>query len=69
MTMPPEQVDVWCPQCGEHYQTWRRASFNLSIETFDDEYIHRMTHATCPKCKTEVALGAMIVRNVNSGGR
>lgn len=62
MTTRPEEIDVKCPKCGESYKTWRRASFNLTLgEDFDEKYMHDMTHATCPKCGTEVDLGALTV--------
>lgn len=62
MTLPPEQIQVKCPGSGRSYETWHRASFNMTLgEHFDDEYIHKMTHAICPHCKAEVALSSLIV--------
>ena len=39
MSRPPENIEVWCPQCHHFYQDWRR-SVNLDLDkTFDEEYV------------------------------
>jgi predicted RNA-binding Zn-ribbon protein involved in translation (DUF1610 family) len=62
MTSPPREITVICPNCGAEYQDWIRPSINLSIDTFDDDYLDRASSATCPKCKHKVSLDALIVR-------
>ncbi len=62
MTSPPEKIQVQCPECGTKYEDWYRPSINLGLDNFDDEYMKQATTATCPKCKTVVDLGTLIVR-------
>lgn len=61
MTMPPEEITVTCPECGNVYEDWYRGSINLQLDDFDDEYIEKASTATCPKCGTVVALGTLVV--------
>ena len=61
MTTPPEDITVECPKCRHRYQDWYRASLNLDIEDFSDNYIRRASTATCPECGTVVELGTLVV--------
>jgi DNA-directed RNA polymerase subunit RPC12/RpoP len=63
MTSPIERVKVTCPQCGHLYEDWYRASLNLDLDDFDDEYIDSATSAVCPKCSFKVYFGTLIVRD------
>ncbi len=59
MTSPPEPISVWCPKCNLIYEDWWRPSINSALDSFDDEYIEEASSATCPRCKTNVALPAL----------
>jgi hypothetical protein len=63
MTSPPREVTVDCPKCGLRYQDWCRASINLDLESFDDEYLDRASSAVCPGCTHKVYFGTLVVRN------
>ena len=60
MTSPIEIVRVSC-RCGITYEAPYRASFNLTLDDFDDAYIERMSTGRCPRCSHVVNLGALVV--------
>lgn len=63
MTMPPEQIAVRCPKCGNVYQDWWRPSINLSLgERFSDEYLEEASTSTCPACQYKVRHSVLLVR-------
>lgn len=63
MTSPPEQVSVECPACRHRYETWHRASINLSLDPeMDEEYIREVSTGTCPECGHVVELGVLVVQ-------
>lgn len=62
MTSPPERITVKCPRCGTSYETCYRASMNLQMDDFDDEYIEEMSTGTCPACGHKVQLDVLVVR-------
>ena len=39
MISPPEEITVRCPKCGHLYKDWTRASVNLDLDDFDEEYL------------------------------
>ncbi len=61
MTSPPEKITVVCPECGEAYKDWYRASINLELDDFDDAYIEEASTATCPSCGHKVEISNLIV--------
>jgi endogenous inhibitor of DNA gyrase (YacG/DUF329 family) len=61
MTSPPERITVRCPACGATYEDWHRASINLDLDDFPDEYVDAATSATCPACGHVVAIPALVV--------
>ncbi len=61
MTMPPENITVVCPKCGKTYEDWYRASMNLQIDDFDEDYIEEASTATCPHCGYKVHLDVLVV--------
>ena len=61
MTSPIETITVRCPGCQHEYEDWYRASMNLGMDDFDDDYIRRASTATCPKCGHVVNLGVLVV--------
>ncbi|MDZ7956372.1 MAG: ribosomal protein L7/L12 [Aulosira sp. DedQUE10] len=61
MTSPSTEITVECPQCGQYYDAWYRASLNFQLENFDDEYIERISTSTCPHCSCKASLGVLIV--------
>ena len=61
MTSPPKNVTVECPKCGSSYETIHRASMNLALDDFDEEYVREMSTGTCPSCGHVVELGALVV--------
>jgi NAD-dependent SIR2 family protein deacetylase len=62
MTSPVEGNTVRCPKCGHVYEDWHRASLNLELDDFDDEYIDQATSSTCPRCKHKINHDALVVR-------
>ena len=60
MTSPPRQIDVRCPSCGTVYKDWYRASINLMLDDFDEDYLREASTATCPSCSLTVELGGLI---------
>ena len=65
MTSPVEPTRVKCPDCGLLYEDWYRASINLTLDDFDDEYIEESTTSTCPECGFNVQHSALVVRPNN----
>lgn len=63
MTSPPEKIKIKCLNCKTIYEDWYRPSINLGLDDFDDEYIEKATTATCPECKTTIALDSLIVED------
>lgn len=62
MTSPAERVEVRCPECGEQYATYRRASINLSLgEEWTQEELRQATTSTCPACGHVAELGALVI--------
>ena len=61
MTMPPEDIQVVCPDCGHQYQDWIRSSINLTLDDFSDAYLREASTAKCPKCGKVVELYTLIV--------
>lgn len=63
MSSPIEQVTVQCPECQAQYQDWYRASMNLDLDDFDDDYVDAASRAVCPNCGHIVYFDSMIVRD------
>ena len=63
MTSPVEKIQVKCPKCGALYEDWHRASINIGLDHFDEEYIEEATTSTCPHCKHKVSHEVLIVRH------
>ena len=61
MSSPVENIMVRCPGCMHEYEDWHRASLNLALDNFDDDYIREASTATCPNCGKVVNLGVLIV--------
>ncbi len=51
-----------CPKCSHQYEDWYRASINLELDDFDDEYLDRASSSICPKCNYKVSHNVLIVR-------
>jgi hypothetical protein len=64
MSSPCELIIVWC-SCGALYRDSYRASMNLSMDNFDDDYIQRMSSTTCPNCGLYSDLGTLLARFEN----
>ena len=62
MTSPITTIQVRCPKCAHTYSTQYRASMNLQLDDFDEEYIERMSTATCPQCGHKIRLSALVVQ-------
>ena len=41
---------------------WYRASINLMLDDFEDDYLREATTATCPSCSYTVDFGGLMVR-------
>jgi len=63
MTSPPEEITVECPKCGRFYKDWYRASVNLDLDDFDEEYLESCSTATCLHCKHKVSLDVLVVED------
>ena len=63
MTSPIEEITVQCPKCGHLYQDWTRASVNLDLDDFDEEYLEQCSTATCPECHYKIDLDVLIVED------
>lgn len=61
MTSPPEDITVRCPSCGRLFEDWYRPSVNLQLGDFDENHIREATSATCPECRTQTPLAALVV--------
>lgn len=61
MSSPCVDITVTCPACGKSFETWHRASLNLQLGDFDDEYIRSVNVKTCPHCRKEVHLACLVV--------
>lgn len=62
MTSPPQPITITCPSCGTSFESWWRASINLSLgEKFSDDYLREATIKTCPKCKFEIRLDTLLI--------
>ena len=57
-----EEITINCQACGSSYQTQFRASMNLGLDDFDDDYIEDVSTGTCPECSHKVSLGCLVVR-------
>ena len=63
MTSPIEDITVGCPKCGRSYEDWYRASVNLDLDPFDDQYLENCSTATCPHCQHKVDLNVLVVED------
>ena len=61
MTTPPEKITVEYPECSAVYGDWFRASMNLMLDDFDEDYIDEASSATCPNCGHRVDLDVLII--------
>lgn len=61
MTMPAEDVQLICPNCGNQYNDWVRSSINLELADFDDDYIATCSSSVCPYCDHKLNHHVMIV--------
>ncbi len=50
MTSPPRRVDFDCPRCNRRSHDYLRASINLDLDGFDDEYIDLAMSVRCSHC-------------------
>ncbi len=63
MTSPCTEIDIKCPNCGQQFKAWHRASINLNLDSFDQAYIDKISSAVCPSCQWKVALPMLVVRD------
>jgi hypothetical protein len=63
MTSPITQITVMCPNCGEVFKDWWRASVNAELDPglATDEYLDEASTAKCPNCKEHIELGPVTV--------
>lgn len=61
--MPPEDVTVQCPNCQHIYTDWYRASVNLDLYNFDEEYLDECSSAVCPQCQHKVYFDTLTVKS------
>ena len=61
MSSPPEEIKIICPKCKKRYKDWFRASINLTLDDFDDEYLDSATSSICPDCGHKVSHEVLIV--------
>ena len=67
MTSPVERITVECPDCRHVYEDWYRASINLALDDFDDDYLERASTTTCPSCGAKYAFGTLFARRDDDG--
>lgn len=63
MTSPPTKIEVECPRCATVYDDWYRASINLDLDDFDDEYRRDAATATCPNCGHVIEMETLVVEH------
>jgi hypothetical protein len=63
MTSPVTKIEVECPRCASVYEDWYRASINLGLDDFDDEYLRKAATATCPTCGHVIELETLVVEH------
>jgi hypothetical protein len=61
VTSPVRLITVECPDCGEVYGDWHRASINLMLDDFHGDYLDEASSATCPACGHRVALDVLVI--------
>ena len=61
MTSPPRPITVECPKCARRYQSDHRASMNLDLDNFDEDYLRRASTATCPDWGHVVELDTLVI--------
>jgi ribosomal protein S27AE len=62
MTSPIVDIEVECPDCGEQFVAWHRASVNLSLgEHWTKEELEEVKFAICPKCNGRFEKDSLIV--------
>jgi len=61
VTSLPRQITVECPKCGELYMDWHRASINLMLDDFDEDYLDQAGSDTCPACGHRVELDVLVI--------
>lgn len=62
MTSPIEKITITCPGCGLFFEGWHRASINLALDNFNDQYLDEATTSTCPHCGHKVSHAVLVVR-------
>lgn len=62
MTMPANEIEIICPNCGIKYDDWTRGSINLDLDNFDDAYLDKCRSSVCPQCKHKVHHNMLIVK-------
>ena len=63
MSSPIERQTVLCPGCGKAHDTERRASMNLLLDDFSDEYVEAMSTTSCPHCGLKIQLNALVIHD------
>jgi len=61
MTSPVERITIVCPECGCTFDDWWRASVNLLLDDFDEEYLDECRSAACPSCGFSVCFDVLVV--------
>lgn len=63
MTSPIVEIEVRCPSCDEVFNTWHRASVNLSLgEEWSSQDLDAVLYVGCPKCSARYEKGSLILR-------
>ncbi len=62
MTMPANEIEVICPNCGIKYDDWTRGSLNLDLDNFDNAYLDKCSSSVCPHCKHKVHHNVLTVK-------
>jgi hypothetical protein len=66
MTSPCTHITICCPTCCYEFQTWWRASINLTLgEEFSDEYLTELSSKMCPRCGQKISLDVLTVGKDN----
>ena len=61
MTSPIDDILILAPAAATSIKDWYRASMNLGMDDFDDEYLDDASSAKCPDCGHKVVIDTLIV--------
>ena len=61
MTMPPEEVLLTCPDCGDTFTDFVRGSINLMLGDMTEEDVEQNSRSICPHCGAVIQHHVLVV--------